>query len=62
MKRACLHDRAPEMVLDDQHFGFGVREKLQVLLSAELVVEGNKYAAAIEDCVCRDQPLGLIRS
>ncbi len=56
-----LHDRAPQVVFDDEHLGLGVGEQLQVLSRGQLVVERDQHAAAVEDRVGRDQPLRLIR-
>src|SRR5579872_3502887 len=55
-----LCDRPPKMVFDYQEFGLGVRKKLELLGGAELVIQGNQNAAAEEDGIRRDQPLGLI--
>src|SRR5439155_2424765 len=55
-----LGERAPEVVLDYQEFRFGMREQLQLLSSAEFVVERNQDSTAVKDRVSGDQPLGLV--
>ena len=56
-----LHDRPPQVVLDDQHLGLGMREQLQMFGRGQLVVERHQHAAAVKDRIGRNQPLRLIR-
>ena len=60
LKPGICHDRAPEVVFDNQNFGFRVREELQMFGSRELIVERNHHAAAVENGICGNQPLRLI--
>ena len=50
----------PERVLDDQHLGLGVSQQGEMVRRPQLVVQGHQHAAAVEDRVGADEPLGLI--
>src|SRR5260370_33038388 len=50
----------PICVVGDQESGVGVNEQLPLLVGSELVVEGNHHAAAVQNGVGGNEPLGLV--
>ncbi len=55
-----LHNRPPQVGLDDQEFRLAVRQELQVLGRGQLEVQGNQHASAEKNGICRHQPLRLV--
>ena len=55
-----MHDGSPEVVFDDQELRLRMRQQFEVFGRAELVIERNHDAAAVENGVGGNQPFRLV--
>ena len=56
-----LGNSTPQVIFDDQEFGFGMREQLKLFAGAQLIVKWDENASGVKYRVSGDQPLRLIR-